>query len=263
MTRSPTNAARNTNQPGFCEIERTAHLYVFQCQEPADTCTKVQVPRSAQETIAVPPTEQFCKIIAVAGERLRRWPQCYENKIRNELATGRIPVFASPFEGAIPGIELRGFRQGTEHSTQGPSRFPKGRRTSRKKRCSPKRAAISTRHCGICELLRGLLQDGSGGLEIVAHRGRRAGLSEIHCSERRTVRASAACSGCGPQLPTRICRGRGRHPHGFGFGPNLLDGSLFPGLGVVRFEPPGRGGEKCPRSASADDRFRAGSTLAR
>jgi len=141
--------------------------------------------------------------------------------------------------------------------------FQKGIELLAKKRCSAKLAAISTRHRGICELLRGLLQDGSGGPEIVAHRGRRAGLSEIHCSKRRTVRASAACSGCGPQLPTRICRGRGRHPHGFGFGPNLLDGSLFPGLGVVRFEPPGRGGEKCPRSASADDRFRAGSTPAR
>src|SRR5882762_4924453 len=110
--------------------------------------------------------ELFCKIIAVAGERLRRWPQCDENKIANELATGRMLVFASPFEGAIPEIELCGFRQGTKHSTQGLSRLPKGHRTSRKKRCSAKLAAISTRHRGICELLRGLLQDGVADLKL-------------------------------------------------------------------------------------------------
>src|ERR1700704_2577023 len=208
-------------------------------------------------------TELFCKIIAGAGERFRRWPQRYEKKIPNELAPRRMPVCATPFEGAIPGIELCGFRQGAEHSPQGRSRLPKGRRTSRKKRCIAKLAAISTRHRGVCKLLRGLLQDGSGGPGIVAHRGCRAGLSEIHLSKRRTVRASTPSSGCGSQLPERICRGRGSHPHGFGFGANLLDRSLFPGLGVVRFEPPGRGGEECPQSASSDDRFRASSAPTR
>src|SRR3979490_579250 len=116
-------------------------------------------------------TELFCKIIAVAGERFRRWPQRYENKIPNELATGRMPVFATPFEGAIPGIELCGFRQGAEHSAQGPSGPPKWRRTSSKKRCIAKPAASPTPYSRKLLLCMSLLYDGSGGPGIVAHRG--------------------------------------------------------------------------------------------
>jgi hypothetical protein len=47
-------------------------------------------------------TEPFCKIIAVVGEPLRRWPGRYENKTPNVLAVGHLPVFASPFVGPIP-----------------------------------------------------------------------------------------------------------------------------------------------------------------
>ena len=76
------------------------------------------MPKSAQKYYnSVTGMLKSCKILAVAGEQLCTWSQCYENMGPDKLAAVCMHVHAAPFECAIPTIQLFGFRQGTEYST--------------------------------------------------------------------------------------------------------------------------------------------------
>ena len=157
-----------------------------------------------------------------------------------KLAASRMHVHADPFKCAISTTWLLGFRKGTGHSTQGPSRLQARHELLSQKGPGRELAPLPTRHFGIFRIFRGLRQVGSGRAEIMARPGSRAGVSEVHRSERGPIRAPAACPGCNPRRSKKIRRGHNSDPQWFGAGSGVLGGPLLFGLGVIRFEPPGR-----------------------